>query len=147
MIEFKQFVSRNIDECTNLFLKVFSGEPWNDQWESFNQAREYLVEFLENPGFEGFIVSDNDRIVGACFGHKRSWWKGKEFYIDEIFIDNEMQGRGIGSGLLDFVKARLLKQEIQTLVLLTEKGLPAELFYKKNGFHSSETNIFMFYKI
>lgn len=143
MAEYKQFEVANLDECTDLFLKVYAREPWNDRWESFQQARQYLLEFINNSAFTGFVVLDNTKIIGVCLGHLRSWWQGKEYYINEFFIDPEMQGKGIGTGFMTFIKENLKKQEIRTIVLITSKGYPAELFYKKNQFHESKSNIFM----
>ena len=76
-------------------------------------------------------------------GHKRSWWNGNEYYMNEFFIDNDMHGKGIGTNFLDFIKKNLIDQSIKGIVLITEKGFPAEMFYKKNKFRESESNIFM----
>ncbi len=143
MAEYKQFEMANLDECTDLFLKVYAREPWNDRWESFEQARQYLLEFINNSVFTGFVVLDNAKIIGVCLGHLRSWWQGKEYYINEFFIDSEMQGKGIGTGLMEYLKKRLVEQGVQMIVLMTHQGFPAELFYKKNQFHESKSNIFM----
>ncbi len=72
-----------LKECANLMVKVFSGEPWFDKWESIEHAANYLKEFMDNPVFIGFVIRKNDNIVEACFGHIRSWYEGKEYYIDE----------------------------------------------------------------
>ena len=79
MLEVREFRKEDIDECTDLFLRVFNREPWNDEWESFDSAKEYLAEFIQNPSFQGFIASENGGIIGVCFGHQRSYWQGKEF--------------------------------------------------------------------
>ncbi len=81
MIEIREFLKEDMNVCTNLFLKVFSGEPWNDKWESFDSAKKYLTEFIENPLFKGFIASENGRTIGVCFGHTRSYWQGKNFKL------------------------------------------------------------------
>lgn len=31
-----------LKECANLMVKVFSGEPWFDKWESIEHAANYL---------------------------------------------------------------------------------------------------------
>lgn len=142
-MEYKEFEISNLDECTKLFLKVYSLEPWNDKWESIEQAREYLLEFINNPVFTGYIACEDSRIIGVCLGHKRSWWGGKEYYMNEFFIDNEMQRKGIGTAFLEFIKKDLKEQGIRIIVLITGKGFPAEMFYKKNKFNQSESCIFM----
>lgn len=143
MLEFKKFENSYLDECTRLFLKVYSVEPWNDKWESFEQARDYLLEFINNPVFSGYIVSKDSKIIGVCLGHQRSWWSGKSYYMNEFFIDNDLQGQGIGTQFMDLIKKNLIEQGIKGIVLITEKGIPAEMFYKKNNFQVSQSNIFM----
>ena len=143
MLEFKKYENSFLDECTSLFLKVYSVEPWNDKWESFEQAQEYLLEFINNPVFFGYVVFKDKKIIGVCLGHKRSWWNGNSYYINEFYIDNDMQSQGIGTEFMNFIKKDLIEQGIKKIVLITEKDIPAEIFYKKNNFHVSQSSIFM----
>jgi aminoglycoside 6'-N-acetyltransferase I len=143
MLEFKKFENSYLDECTNLFLNVYSVEPWNDKWESFEQARDYLLEFISNPVFSGYIACNDSKIIGVCLGHKRSWWSGKSYYMNEFFVDNDLQGQGIGTQFMNYIKKNLIEQGIKGIVLITEKDIPAEMFYKKNNFQVSQSNIFM----
>lgn len=143
MLEFKKYENNFLDECTHLFLKVYSVDPWNDKWESFEQARDYLLEFINNPVFYGCVAIKASKIIGVCLGHKRSWWSGKSYYMNEFFIDNDLQNQGIGTEFMNYIKNNLIDQGIKGIVLITEKDIPAEMFYKKNNFHVSQSNIFM----
>lgn len=145
MIQYRTFEITNLDECARLFINVYSREPWNDRWESLDQAKQYIFEFINNPVFRGFLVFDGIKMIGACLGHQRSWWQGKEYYINEFFIDPEMQGKGIGTGFMGFIKKSLVEQGVKMIVLMTHQGFPAEMFYKKNHFLESESMIFMVY--
>lgn len=139
----KKFTYKDIAKCAELFKEVFSSYPWYDKWVSLNQAKNYIVELVENPVFEGFVAYENSQIVAVCFGHKRSWWMGKEFFIDEFYVRNECQGNGIGTKLLNYVKKSLSEEDYGRLVLLTNKGIPAEEFYIKNGFYTNNDRINM----
>ena len=35
-----------IDECSLLFMDVFSREPWNEQYKSEEEVRNYFLNFL-----------------------------------------------------------------------------------------------------
>lgn len=142
-MEFRMFTPEDTDECTALFLKVFTGEPWFDQWESFDHAKSYLREFLAAPRFIGFVALKEETIVGVSLGHLKTWWSGQEYFIDEFYIDNTFQGQGIGSGLLTYAEQILKPQGIKAFILLTHKKLPAEKFYLKNGFETQNDTIFM----
>lgn len=133
----RKFTIRDIDKCAELFKEVFSAYPWYDNWVSFEQARTYLMELIESPVFEGYIAYNGLDLAAVCFGHKRSWWVGKEFFIDEFYVRNEIQGNGIGTKLLNYVKEVIIGEGYIRLILLTNKGIPAEEFYIKNGFYNN----------
>lgn len=146
-MELRRFTDHDIDECTTLFLNVFSKEPWNDQWSSFDHAKTYLMEITESPGFLGFVALKEGSIVGACLGRRKTWWSGPEYYIDEFYIDSTLQGHGLGTKLLDYVKAEVNADGMRAIILLTDRNLPAEKFYVKNGFLPSPNMVFMFCEI
>jgi aminoglycoside 6'-N-acetyltransferase I len=133
----------DLEPCSELMLKVFSGEPWFDQWDSVLHAQQYLAEFMDNPVFLGFVIEQEGKILGASFGHTKSWYSGKEYYIQEYFIDTDLQGSGLGSALMNGMKAYLSSVHVHCMVLLTEKDLPAEDFYRKHGFEVKKDIIFM----
>ncbi|MGZ7043989.1 MAG: N-acetyltransferase family protein [Methanobacterium sp.] len=142
-LEFRKFNIEDFDKCAELYKEVFSDYPWYDEWDSVKQAKTYLMELIKSPVFEGFVIYDGSQIAAACFGRKRSWWTGNEFFIDEFFVSREKQGNGMGTKLMDYVKDSLRKEEYKRLTLLTNKGIPAEEFYFKNGFYNNENRIVM----
>ena len=139
-----KFHRSDIKECTQLMIDVYSKEPWLDKWPSFDKATKYLREYVDNPSFIGYVLRYNNNIVAVCFGHKKSWWQGDEYYIDEFFTHTSLQNKGIGTKLMSFVKESLKEENIKCITLLTEREIPAEQFYKKNNFKIKEDNIFMY---
>lgn len=140
---FRKFNWGDLDECACLFKNVFSADPWYDEWVSLDQSRNYLKELIENPVFEGFVMCEDSKIVAACLGHRRSWWMGKEFFVDEFFVENGRQGNGIGTKTVDFLVNALREGGYTRLTLLTNKNIPAETFYLKNGFYTNEKRMVM----
>lgn len=136
-LNIRRFNWEDLDKCTELFTRVFSADPWYDNWVSADQARNYLDELIENPVFQGFVAFEDSKMVAVCLGHRRSWWMGKEFFIDEFFVENEKQGNGIGTITLDIITDNLAMEGYTRLTLLTNKGIPAESFYLKNGFYNN----------
>jgi len=132
-----------LEAMTHLFLDTYQRDPWNDEWPSYDTANTYLTEFTDNPHFIGFIALEDEKVVGACFGHKKTWWEGVEYFVDEFFIDTNRQGKGIGSTLIEHIKRTLAEQGFKAILLMTERGYPAEKFYIKNGFKGSDTAVFM----
>lgn len=140
---FDQLNIKDINECTELMMDVYGREPWYDQWE-FEQAKTYLLEYINCQSFRGYVIKDMDKLVAVCVGRKKTYWQGDEYYIDEFFIDTKQQGKGLGTEFLNYIKKCLKQEKIECITLLTERGIPAESFYSKNGFQTKDQNIFMF---
>ncbi len=52
-------------------------------------------------------------------------------------VDNEVQGRGFGTKLMEYVKDYLVSNNYYTISLLTERTFPAATFYLNQGFQES----------
>jgi len=133
-IRFEQFKIDMIDECTDLFIKVFSKEPWNDVYESKEVVKNYFKSFNECNKFIGYVVTKDEKIIGLSIGFIKPWIKGLEYYIDEFCIDDEFHGQGIGTFFLEKIQEDLLEKKINAMLLNTERQVPAFKFYVKNGF-------------
>jgi len=142
-MQFRDFEMGDLDECTRLLLCVYERDPWNDAWPNVETARQYLLEFAQNPSFMGQLAIDENRIAGASFGHKRTWWQGAELYIDEFYIHPDLQRRGIGKALMNHIKSELTRLNIHAMALLTERGYPSEAFYRREGFVIRKSTQFM----
>jgi aminoglycoside 6'-N-acetyltransferase I len=73
----------------------------------------------------------------------KMWWRGEEYYIEEMFVRASVQGKGIGSRLLDYVESELKKEMVQAITLAPNSDMPAREFYAKNGFHPVDDPVFM----
>ena len=67
---------------------------------------------------------------------KKPWINGMEYYIDKYCVKTELQGKGIGSYFLKLIENEIQTEKMNAIILNTERGCPAEKFYKKNGFQS-----------
>jgi GNAT superfamily N-acetyltransferase len=90
---------------------------------------------MKNNYFLGYIGLVNNKIVALSIGMKKPWICGMEYYIDEFCISYDYQGEGIGSLFLNHIEKLLLDENVQGMILNTEKDYPSYKFYEKNGFH------------
>ncbi len=134
----------HLNECAHLIVSAFNAEPWNENW-TLDTARKTLDQTLEGPGFVGF-VSVADEVTGFATGCPEQEDTQEVFYLETLCVKPDMQGRGVGSRLLEHLKGHLDKSGISTIYLITHKGTPAESFYKKNGYRVSEKDIVMIYE-
>lgn len=133
----------HLEECTKLYTDVFNGEPWNDGWEE-EDARKRLLEIFSNRKFVGIgILDEEQNIIGFLIGHTEKWLSNHHFYLNEMCVESEMQGKGIGSRLIKELELLCDKHNISHIYLLTAREGQAEAFYKRNGFYVSPKMILM----
>ena len=133
-----------IEQVVDLFIDVFSKEPWNDSWKSNKHAEEFLQDIVDTPGFKSLLYIKDDKVIGALFGHTIKWCEGDEFYIREFFVDSNFQGEGIGTKLMEELERKLKKEDIHTVVLLTERNTEARKFYENKGYKINDDIVFMY---
>ncbi len=138
-----KFNQSEIKNVTKIFLNVYVGPPWNEEWDQA-RAEAYLKGFINNPSSINYLAYDNDQIIGACIGERKYWWQGDEYYINEIFIDKPFQGKGLGSSFLSLIQNDLKQKGITTITLLTTKGTSSDNFYYKNDFKEKEALTFKY---
>lgn len=123
------------DIITQLFLSVFTQEPWNDDWSDEKQLDAYITDLTGNLNSLSLGVFDEDgNIVGMSLGNIKHWYSGTEYCIDELCVLSSMQGQGVGSKFLELIEEYLKDRDIYSIYLQTERDVPAYNFYKKRNF-------------
>lgn len=138
----RPYEPKDIHGVVDLYIQVFNGEPWNDQWVP-EKAQAYLNDIAGTPGFQGWIVENEGKVVGMLFGHATRWWANSQFVFKEMAISQNLQRTGLGSKLVQEVLASLKRQQIKRINLLTSRMTWPANFWKKNGFAESSFIQFM----
>ncbi|WP_202622723.1 GNAT family N-acetyltransferase [Candidatus Enterococcus huntleyi] len=134
MIQVKELTKEHLDACVDLAMATFTKEPWNDVYESREQALTFYQNHLYNNYFLGYIAVIEEKIVALSIGMKKPWIQGMEYYIDEFCVDYNRQGQGIGTIFINEIIKDLEKKNLNAIILNTEKNYPSTDFYLKNGF-------------
>lgn len=124
----------HVEACVDLFIDVFTKAPWNDTFDSREQVIDFFRNHMANNYFVGYVLKGQDGIIALSIGMKKPWIHGMEYYIDQFCVKPDLQGRGIGSCFLKLIECEIRKEQMNAMILNTEKGLPSESFYLKNGF-------------
>ena len=125
---------QHIDACVDLFIDVFTKEPWNDTYTSREQVVTFFQNHMANNYFVGYVLEEDDRIIALSIGMKKPWINGLEYYIDQFCVSSELQGKGVGSYFLQLIEKEIKAEQMDAIMLNTERGYPSESFYLKNGF-------------
>ena len=133
----------HMEECVDLFIDVFTKAPWNDTYSSREQVVNFFQNYMTNNYFVGYVLKEQTSMIALSIGMKKPWINGMEYYIDQFCVKSELQGKGIGSYFLKMIEKEIEKEKMNAIILNTERGVPAEKFYLKNGFKSVDENIIL----
>lgn len=138
MVHIEKMMSEHIEECVDLFIDVFTREPWNDVYDSREQVVQFFENHIANNYFVGYMMKNADEVIAMSLGSKKPWIKGMEYYIDQFCVKADYQRHGIGGRFLELIEKNIHANGMNAIILNTEKGFPSEKFYLKNGFCSFE---------
>lgn len=82
-------------------LAVFEEEP-----DAVEVTVDSLITdgFGPTPAFKCFVAEVDHKVVGAALVYNRfSTWKGKIIHLEDLIVNQNMRGHGIGTALLDEV--------------------------------------------
>jgi len=126
-MKIRKLETKDIESTVELWYKTsviahnfISTVYWRKNMEAM--ATIYL------PNSETFVSVQNERIVGFI--------SMSENYLAAIFVDNELQGKGIGKTLLNFIKKK--RSTIQLKVF--KKNIQGIEFYKSQNFNVVSEN-------
>ncbi|MBY4966446.1 GNAT family N-acetyltransferase [Streptococcus suis] len=146
-MELKELAVADIEMVKQLFLSVFSQEPWNDDWSDEEQLDCYIGDLLGHSRALCFGLFDQEKLISLSLGYIRYWYEGTEYRIEELCISRHYQGRGIGQDFLKRIEEQLERRQIVHILLQTERNLPAYFFYQKYGFRTLEEDVTMVKKV
>ncbi len=133
----------DIAACAEILCSVYNNEMWQCRWD-MKTGIEYLTDYFDAKKFVGFVIKEDEKIIGAMFAHEKVWWNSSELFIDEMFILPQLQRSSKGSMLINAAEEYVAEHKLAGLTLSTNKYAPAPLFYRKNGFSDNEFIMFMY---
>ena len=144
-MKLRQITKNDFKWIIHHYIDVFSSEPWNDEL-TYEEIENYVLALFDMNTFIGYLaeIDGENEPIGVSLGYIKPWFRGKEYHLDTFFITKNQESKGFGSQFMQLIKADLQLRNIPDIMLDTDKGMPAEKFYIKNGFETSEDTILMF---
>lgn len=113
-------------------LALFEKAP-----ESVKNTPQMMLEdaFCEPPVFHFFVAELEEKIVGtAIFYISYSTWKGKSLYLDDLVVQEQYRGTGIGTKLIQAFLKQASDWNVQMVHWqVLDWNKPAIEFYEKMG--------------
>jgi GNAT superfamily N-acetyltransferase len=98
---------------------------------------EHFAEsgFGENPVWWAHVAECDGRVCGFALYYIRfSTWKGQRMYLEDLYITDEMRGKGIGTLLLECLIDEAQRKGFSGIAWQAlEWNKPALDFYEKHG--------------
>ena len=133
-MEFRQLTPERFEDIKAFFRDVFTKEPWNDDWSDDNQLTMYITELICSANSLTYAMFDGEEIVALTMGHIKHWYSGTEYYIEELCVRTDLQGRGIGTAFVEHIENALREMGLTHIFLQTDRDMPAYEFYLRRGF-------------
>ncbi len=139
----RRYAPRDLQGSAAVFCSAFAAEPWNENWTQ-SLAETRISELTGTPFSAGFVYEEQGRILAVAAGRVCTYLYGKEYVIDEFCVSAEVQGKGIGSQMIQQIVQEMRAAGCVGIVLQTTHGYPSERFYLKNGFQRNPDMITMY---
>jgi len=119
-------------------LSIWNNEIGSNYFNSSNFSSHHN-RFKASENHKAFVAELDNRIVGFVYIMQCSPWSvdGDYFWIQGIAIKSDMQGKGIGTKLLEHIEKYGKEKGVEYITLNTGvKRIDAHAFYERNGYTS-----------
>ena len=115
-------------------------DPWSVPFHE-EKVRTSALELLQSPSMgRVFLIYHGELCIGylvLSFDFSLEYG-GKNAWIDELFVQSEFRGQGIGSSALDFAAQTARELGAKVLHLEVNRGNPAIHLYRRCGFEEHD---------
>lgn len=123
------------EDCTAMLQLVHELAEYEKAPEQVTVTLDHFIEsgFGPNPVWWAFVAETEGRIVGMALYYIRySTWKGQRMYLEDIIVNENMRGKGIGAKLMDTLIAECKEKKFSGMMWqVLDWNEPAINFYKK----------------
>ena len=132
MIELRRAKQEDIPSILELVNSLALFEKAPDEVTATIQ--DYIENgFGDNPIFFSFLAYDEGKLAGFALWYFRfSTWKGKRFYLEDLYVKDEFRGKGIGQKLIEACIEEAKHTKCTGMMWqVLDWNTPAIEFYKK----------------
>jgi len=139
MDRFRPAVEQDVDAITAMMRKYYAedGYPFADA-----EARQAVTDLVRDDNLGRlWAILDQTRIVGylaVTLGFSLEY-RGRDAFIDELFVAEEARGKGLGREALEMAEAYCRERGVKALHLEVERHRePAYELYRRTGFETHD---------
>lgn len=134
------FATASLQDLDHIVSLVAAYHAFERITQPDDLRRQAVRHLLENPslGEIKLILSDGALAgyIAICFGYSIEF-AGRDAFIDEFFVTEELRGQGIGGRIIQQVWDDLARHGVVALHLeVDNENLGAQRFYGRHGFEA-----------
>ncbi|HLC39389.1 MAG TPA: GNAT family N-acetyltransferase [archaeon] len=143
----RTFEEKDVQQIIGVYQRAFAEPPWNESWTD-----EAVTEDLQNALRQNnpiILVAEKDgKLVGFRWAYELPMDKfpflngqiesEKTMYGDELAVENEYRGMGIGSGMMKLSFELAKKAGYDTFVGRTDANSKMVPVYKRLGYEEMD---------
>lgn len=133
-MEVRRARKADISQSAEIFRQNMAQKPY-----LLNVARAKAAEIIRNYFSTQvmYVAVADGKVAGFVIGDKYMAEEGRYLWISEIFVSVDMQGKGVGTKLMEAIENHY-KGKIAFTELLVHKHSPAADFYRKLDFKETD---------
>lgn len=142
MLTFEKLTFENIDTIVAMMQDFYAIDGYDIDAQV---SQENFKTFLDDERLgQSWLIKENDLVLGYIivvyfFSFE---FKGRVALLDELYLNADARGKGVGRKSVEFVKEYVQNQGCKLVLLEVEPhNIPAQKLYESQGFDFHPRNI------
>jgi ribosomal protein S18 acetylase RimI-like enzyme len=142
MLTFEKLTFENIDTIVAMMQDFYAIDGYDIDAQV---SQENFKTFLDDERLgQSWLIKENDLVLGYIivvyfFSFE---FKGRVALLDELYLNADARGKGVGRKAVEFVKEYVQNQGCKLVLLEVEPhNIPAQKLYESQGFDFHPRNI------
>jgi len=131
-MKIRVMTAEDIKDVIPLYLEeynVYGGDSWTEY-----QAQNRLEQICNIQDSYCILAEEHNAVVGFAVGWIRTFYDLKSYYLEEIVVAHDMQGKGVGTAIMKDLEIRLKDKGVSMISLDAVNDDKHEHFYGKLGY-------------
>jgi len=139
-----KFIKASISDISLLMDMIESF--YEEDNHNYDEEKIYnaLLELITHEDYGAiFLIESSNKYVGyfiLSYGWSLEYF-GRDAFIDEIFINKEFRGKGLGKKTINFMETYLKDKKIKTIHLEVNKYNIAKKLYESKGYITHNSHL------
>ncbi len=136
----RKATKRDFNRIFEIMKNEYIKAPYFEKWEKKGAFK--TIKYYLSVG-NCFVAVFEKKVIGFVIFREEDYNIGPNIIVEELVIDSDYQGKGVGRSLMDEVEKYSKKKKAVQILLTTHRGAPAYKFYIKVGYKPVKSTVFL----